>query len=226
MVIGLAFIGANIGFCQEEEATVLEPSKELRSGRTFSIGFNGGNFIAPVTGVGLEANYFFNSNIKGYFSYSSGTYDGLELVKGEEYTGVSINKFDISASLIEGGIKYFTGNSFYLKGGIGQRNIDFDFETTSTISSVYLNTKIESQSLVIIGGIGNLWSFDSGLYLGGEWLTLHFPIDFQYEFKNTTNAPDSDTSLESLNKDIRDISEKLGKSQTGGVVQLLLGYEF
>ena len=79
-------------------------------------------------------------------------------------------------------VKYFLGNSFYLRGGLDQRNSHYAYSDTGGSSG------FDAQSLAANFSIGNQWQW-SVFTLGCDWIGLERPISTTYtgDYVNGTN---------------------------------------
>lgn len=143
--------------------------------------------------------------------------------------GLSFSKLDIalfSEIVISAKYRWYTGNSFNLFVGAGQRTYKFSVGNdllaiaTNQAFSSFPSLVVENQVLVL--GLGNRWQFDSGFTLGFDWLELIVPIG-KGRIENETLAYFKD-------EDERDNTEKILKllryGPTVSALKLGLGYTF
>lgn len=212
---GLAF--------SDEDSGASKTSAAWRMERPWSIGIEYGLFVSPVSGFGVRAAYALSPNFQVGFSSTSGTYDAKTLIDPVSLT--TIETFDVAASLNEIEFKWFSGNSFYLGAGIGQRKISFDLSARDTFSNATLNTTLDTDAIVVNVCLGNIWTLDSGLYLGGEWLAVAASVSSSFETSAQSDSIASE-DLQELLDDSEDIAKRLGEASTGGLALFLIGYQF
>lgn len=196
-------------------------SAEARGLKKFGVGLGLGNFIFPVSGAEISFHYNVSSQFQVELGSWSGTFDADDLV--DAVNTAYLEKFDVNGRLTQVRARYFPGNSFYVVGGLGKRTIDFDLAAVS--GSARIAEKIKTESTVVSIGIGNIWSFDSGFFIGGEWIALAVPLasSRSTEIKSNTGTT---ADLQELEKDAQDAADQLGEMTTAGIAMLKLGWQF
>ena len=143
--------------------------------------------------------------------------------------GLSFSHLDFavfSEKVISAKYRWYTGNSFNLYAGFGQRTYKFSIgddllaiATNQQLSS-FPSLVVENQVLVL--GLGNRWQFDTRFTLGIDWLELIIPVG-KGKVENETLAYFRD-------ENDRDNTEKvlriLRYSPTVTLLKLGLGYTF
>lgn len=126
--------------------------------------------------------------------------------------------------------RYFVGNSFFLKAGYHQRTWDAQGSYSETYYSTYststLTAKADIQATanVASAGIGNIWSFDSGFYIGAEWVVMESIVSESSSYSITSNTGvDTDTAEQEF-EDMIDTANQA--SGIGGFAVLTLGWAF
>jgi hypothetical protein len=181
----------------------------------FYIPFSTGVVLPSKTG--FSATWILSSTSSLEAEYLSGSY------------GLSFSKLDIatfSEKIISAKYRWYTGNSFNLFLGGGERKYKFSvgndllaFATNQPFSS-FPSLVVENQVMVL--GLGNRWQYDNGFTLGFDWLELIIPVG-KGRIENSTLDNFKDE------KD-RDNTEKFLKllryAPTVTVLKIALGYTF
>lgn len=134
-------------------------------------------------GQGLNLGYFFNPN----------SILMLELNGGHSSTGDGFlfsfdgqtNKTGYSLGIIS---KNFVGNSFYLKGGLAFRTLDYEYIDKDWINGGKTSRSFKGDSTSISLGLGNQWQ-GAGFTIGVDWFGLELPINSRvYDVEYSANA--------------------------------------
>ncbi|NRA63381.1 MAG: hypothetical protein HRU19_02790 [Pseudobacteriovorax sp.] len=144
------------------EAKQGNSSEIIRQTKRISVGFEAGSFLSPVIGLGVTGGYMVTDSLRLGASYASGTWDATEVLDDSD-PDVFINRFDVNASIAEVEVKWFTGNSFYLGLGLGQRVITFDAGAQDRNLGLTLETEITLPPWLPIWKLATsgLWILDS-----------------------------------------------------------------
>lgn len=159
-----------------------------------------------------------NSTGTGGAGLNFGWYQNRNLIWQIETTSYNRREnsiIDASSSSIGLHLKFFTGNSFYMNGGLDLRRVDYKDEYLYVSGSGWETAGFTSESLAATYGIGNQWQWDK-FTIGCEWVGVAAPIS--YRVSNEV-IPDNLTSWsrDELNRDIKRYS-------SNGVMTLLKFY--
>ncbi|SMF47913.1 hypothetical protein [Pseudobacteriovorax antillogorgiicola] len=207
----------------DDEANRSKTSADWRSEKPFTVGAELGWFVFPISGAGARIGYNLNPNLNVGFRFAAGEWDASPLVSEGIYT--TIDTFTLDASIVEVDAKWFVGNSFYWRVGLGQRQINSDISVTDQYDGTNITATLESTSSAVSIGLGNIWTLDSGLYLGGEWIAASIPLGSSFSSSVTSNAI-TDEDLRDLVEDMEEVSEDFGTVTTFGLATFLIGYQF
>lgn len=206
-----------------DDSDISRSSADNREEMKFGVGLNGGLFMGILSGGGLNLHYNSTDSLQFEFMLTQGELDAKDWLNEENYDVLNLDYFDVDASIYQVRAKYFVGNSFYFAGGLGQRQVDFDLAATSSAET--LKVKTESSSTILSLSLGNIWTFDSGFYLGGEWLAVAVPISSSSKSDATHNGLRSSESME-LQRDSKEVADDLSKATTAGLAMLMVGWQF
>ncbi len=221
--LSLLIFGSQRAWAQSDSAapTAERSSQDNRADKKFGLGLGLGSFIAPISGAGFAAHYNLTQSMQFEFSNWTGTWDAKSLL--DEVGTSSISKFDVNTQLTQLRLKYFVGNSFYCAAGLGARQIEFDLAAQSGASRIQENLK--ANTTVFSLAIGNIWTMDSGLYIGGEWLALQMPMSSSVSTSIDTQGT-SNADITSLQADANDAADSLAKATTAGIATFQIGWQF
>jgi len=197
-------------------------SEDNRTPGSVGLGLGLGTFLFPVSGTSLALDYNLTPSLQLEFRGASGDFNGDDLVDSN-YDTVYVHKLNLDAQLYEARAKLFLGNSFYFAGGLGQRHLGIDVEASDFQTQVQGDFTADSTCFQF--GLGNIWTLDSGLFLGAEWLAFSIPLSSTSSSSyNVRGASDADT--EKLKRDTQDVADRLGKVTSVGLLTFHIGYQF
>lgn len=209
----------NMSFGQDDSSAV------VRAGKRFSVGYTLGNVAGGIPGSGLEGFYHLNRQwLIGFF----GTQGRADFADEIDPVGtVSLEKAELGISMYAINVKYFVGNSFFVRLGLGRRSIDSDLKVVDSASTQFLKLTTESDSVVTLVSLGNVWAWDNGFFIGADWIGVSVPLSSSYKFKIEHNF-DSEVGSEfaAIEEDGRSLSKKMGESTAAMFLVLNLGYSF
>lgn len=166
-----------------------QTSESWRGIRKFGIGptfGSAGNGVIEC--YGAETFYNASSRFQIGLVYVQGSYTRKSLetsnedpsVKGEVYADATTRVAKLHGNI-------FLGNSFAISIGAGYRLIDwklgFDAEDSSTTATASAEGTGTSQSLLAHVGIANYWTYDTGIFLGVNWLGYAVPVATGYRWQ-------------------------------------------
>lgn len=200
-------------------AGTMQASASVRDQKTYGLGVLFGPHPLPFTGTGIAAQYNMGPHWQFEFASKSGSWDAADELQGFL---VVIEKLEAKAQTNQVRAKYYPTNSFYVAGGLGYRSISFDVALSD--SSARIAQTLESESTVLTLALGNLWSFDSGFYIGGEWLHIEVPMASQYSATYTATGIPSNSIQEDVDES-EELAKKLGEATTVSA-SFVLGWYF
>lgn len=112
--------------------------------------------------TGLIYNYFLTRNDLLVFEYLT-----------DIFSGYGTRSYNIKTSSFGVHYKRFTGNSFYIRAGLDQRFIDYDYN--STFLSSPESSSFKGMSTTVGLAIGNQWQW-SNWSIGCDWFGYSFPV--------------------------------------------------
>ena len=193
------------------------------------VGF--GMTIGALPGLNLHGYYNLSSDFSLGLMYSSGELDLASALT--ETSGIVITEAKVSGSIVGLAARYFTGNSFYLLGGIGQRSIEMGVGLKSTAIDYGIEGSVEASSTVVVLSIGNQWQWSSGFSLGVEWFgyASAFGAEATSSFKESgalasTVSGSTKEDMEKLRKDAQEAGELLGETGSIRLFVISLGFAF
>jgi hypothetical protein len=216
---------------KSDVANLSDDSASNRQGKIAGVDLGYGLTIGGLPGMNLHGYYNLNSDFSLGLLYSSGSLDLSSVLS--DTADISITEAAVSGSIVGLAARYYTGNSFYLLGGIGQRNVEMSIGLKSTVLDYGIEGGVEVDSTVIVFAIGNQWQWSSGFSLGVEWFGYATPIGAKAssDFNETgalasTVAASTKADMEKLRKDAQDAGEALGETGSARLFVISLGWAF
>lgn len=163
--------------------------------------------VFPVPSIGLNGGFYLDSN---------------RLVQIEASRGkLPFDFFAIDAESLGVNLKYFVGNSFYLKGGGAYRTIAINNVECAACSPGFNRNWGSAKTIAGEFAIGNQWQWEN-FTLGCDWIGVMVPL--------TTAGVDplpSSTSLGRREREELDRSwQQLAKSTSTSFLRFYLGASF
>ncbi len=194
----------------ESSKVLLGESAIARENKVAGAAVDGGMVAGGINGFGLRAFYNHTEKFQLGLQYLKGRIDLASRIG--DSLGSKIETADLSASLILLHGRFFVGNSFNIFSGIGQRTLNYDLKVSSTFDpSTFVRTTGQSVANVVGFGIGNQWAWDSGFFIGGDWLAYYLSFGSSNSYSSETGGIPSD-SQKKLANDAKDLSDALGKA--------------
>ena len=119
--------------------------------------------------------------------------------------------------------RYFLGNSFYIAGGLGHRTLKVESMDLFAYPSRRYNFSNRATTLEF--SLGNIWTLDNGLTIGGEWVSISSPVAGTTQASGSImgNAAARDQGLE---RGIRQGKDSISHEPVVGFATFVLGYQF
>jgi len=211
-------------------------SRMNRADKKIAVGADAGLIFSGTPGAGLELS--FNSSdslqIGGGFSYGKEDLRSDAANEGSGSSGststqpvstIETEELDLSFTYVNASAKYFLGNSFFFSAGFGYRIIETNIRVASKIDSMFIDTNTKSSSFCLDIGLGNRWTFDSGLYIGGNWFAAVLPVSSSYSA--TTSASGSATEkINEISEDNTELAKKIGSAVHYRLAAFQIGFNF
>jgi hypothetical protein len=194
---------------------------------TIELGY--GNVMGGVPGLQFDALYSIKPNLQVGLLFNSGSLDLKSLLGDED--DVEVKTATLSGSLIAADARWFLGNSFYLRGGLGQRTINAELDIQHKVVDYGIKGDVEATSMVILFGLGNQWHWDSGFSLGAEWVGFAQPVSSSSSssLEETGSAGGSAATkddVEDLRDEFENLAKQLGESGSARLLILNIGWAF
>lgn len=146
----------------------------------------------------------------------------IEVINGRPYTyGFFFgSEYDIKTNSFGVHYKHFAGNSFYYRGGIDYRNVDYSHTSYDilTPSNVYSRENFKGNSMTATFVIGNQWQWDN-FTLGCDWFGIALPFTSQVDSESVGGSNPSQ-------KNLKDEEENFLKKETSTSLRFYLGASF
>ena len=189
-----------------------DDGEDYRQEKTVTATIGGGFVVAPVSATAFELGYFATPDLLLQVGYSDGTFD--------------LDFFSVEASVLEFDAKYFIGNSFYVKGGLADRQLSLKNVSCYACGTSGQNTQLGNYgyvaSLVVDASIGNEWQFKY-LTLGCDWFGVMEPLAI---LKSQTTATVAANLSASDQSDLNDTWSRLGKTLSFELLHFYIGLSF
>jgi hypothetical protein len=212
---------------QESDGSSQFARSMTRAGAQIGAGF----FVGAVPGTQLVGYYSIMPDLQLGLSYGFGSYDLSSTI--DDTSTTRVDEALLSATLLSVNAQYFVGNSFYVVGGLGQRTVNADFDIQSTLIDYGLKGTLESNTTVLVLGLGNQWQWDSGFTLGVEWIGYAVAMgasssgNLDETGTAAASAPASQKDdLDKLESDANDTAETIGELSSPRLLMLSLGWAF
>ena len=198
-------------------------SSDIRANRKWGLSVHYTPLSDLALKFGAQASFNANKNVQTGLSFLAGGGDYKEKIGKSE--GVNIDKLMITGWEADFYFRYFIGNSFALKSGIGYRNLSVDYRSSSSTQNFVLDLKLQISSIVVPMFIGNHWTLDNGLTLGCDWIGAFIPVSGK-STASTTLTGASSGIVESLNNKMQDLGKKLSNQVSYTLLVIGVGYQF
>ena len=228
------FLLTSIGFAQDETSSdipqVSEESTSFFAGPKYGAGARLGWMFSAIPGLGIEGNYKIAPQWQLGLLLAGGSRDlkseAEDSVEEELRTNTQIDELKMEVGQVAAYAKWNLGDSFYLTSGLSYRLISTDLAVSEKSDpDNFIKISTESPAICLDFGLGNIWRFDNGFYLGAEWIGFSAPLTSNASSKTETGGSASD-DLDKTAADAKELAEDLGKATTIHLLVLHLGMEF
>ncbi len=211
-------------------------SDDVRAGKRFNAGARAGIMYTVVPGAGVEGNLILDKRFQvggsinhGALSARAESNNGSNEVNSRNDEGddkTNLDKADIRVTSVESHLKWFPLNSLYVTGGGSVRAVRSEVQISDDANSAnYVNTQTEARAVCVDVGVGNEWSWNSGFFLGAEWVGLSTAILSKSTTKNDKEGAPND-QVENDAKGSRRFAESIGKGTSVRLAMLHAGWAF
>ena len=190
----------------DDEQPVKKNSTENRKGKTAVVLAEIGLVDLLHSGVGAQVGYFLSPKLMLEADYLHASFSFL---------GYQSN---VNVATVR--TKLFVGNSFYVQGGLGIRNLESVDDSLSLFGTDSYNSTFTSSYLVGEIGIGNRWQF-SAFTIGCDWVGYLVPVA-----KLSSSEKFSGTVSETTKADDRQTFDKQSENGNLLLVRFHLGWAF
>ncbi len=163
--------------------------------------------ISGVPVQGIEIFYSGLPKLQLGIQYLDGKID-LKNTIAQKEAEVSIDKVEVRAQTVFGIARYFIGDSFNVYGILGHRSLNWDIKVSNGFRSSLQNTG-EAKSPTVGVGIGNTWSWDSGFFIGGDWLSYGIPLSKKSSY-HTSSQGITTSGMQEVDDEAENAAEKSG----------------
>lgn len=201
-----------------------EPSSYARSLKSGGVALRGGYIVGGVEGGGVDV--FMNRGSKLQFgaSYLTGSHDLSNDLS--EKNAVVTDRADVKADIYLAQCRYYFGNSFFVTGGLGQRVINVDFALHDSLDTDNrLEESLQISSTVAQIAIGNNWAWESGFFLGAEWIGYLVPLSSSKSSSVKTEGVVS-IAQDEFQKMAEDAGDSIGMLPTPQALLFSAGFMF
>ena len=151
---------------------------------------------------------------------------GATILSGEDpyysWVGGAENEATLDGQmwLIRG--RYFTSKTFYVSGGLGQRNATVDYKATD--GDLQVNGKLKMDATVASLGVGHHWQTKAGFTLTIDWLSYAHPL--QHSFEEVEQGRPGSVPLMVAQANMIEMGEELSSSGGLTFAQTTFGWRF
>lgn len=214
-------------------------SRMNRASKKIGLGAELGAMFSSTAGGGLEFSLNSNDSLQlgGGFSYgkqdlSSQAADDDQTANSGSSSGststkstIETEELDLSFTYVNATGKYFLGNSFYFSAGLGYRIVETNIRVVSLVDTTYIDTNTKSSSICLDIGLGNRWTFDSGLYIGGNWFAAVIPLSSSYTATSEAGGAANEI-LNDIAEDNKELARKIGTTEHYRLAVFQIGFSF
>ncbi|UYL10212.1 hypothetical protein B9G69_006420 [Bdellovibrio sp. SKB1291214] len=186
---------------KDKKFMVALESSSLGPSETSYFGVQLGMYLKPETILQLEVGGGQNKSDKD--TWQIFMLDNARTERINKGNSVAIN------------IKHFTGNTFYVKGGLGYRTIDYSYNYEDTVADAY---NFQGNVLYTNVLIGNQWQW-SNFTLGCDWFGASIPL------ASNVTGQSIDTTSSYTQGDLKDKKSRLDQVQYQ-LLRLYVGASF
>lgn len=227
LVLLLSLLTVKVLGAVGNESVIAVDSNEMgRMNKTLSLALKAGSVTGGISGSGIDVGYYLSPDFIIGGEYLKGETDLKDSFSERIFSTIDKSKVNAQVYGLYG--RYFAGSTFAINSGIYYRNIESEIDVSSRYDkSYFISTKSQGSATVAKLGIGNYWSWSSGISLGCEWIGVQAPIANR-NHKTTFLAGNGVTKSEKQSsfKLIDDLSQTFSSLTTWNVLTVHLGMSF
>jgi hypothetical protein len=188
-------------------------------------GVQGGFVLGGVTGFGVNVFHPLSPRWQLALEYQVGNYSDSSGKADAETSSDIVSKSELNINLINAYARFFVWESFNLHLGLGQRMIDYSIVVEDKTGDNSIEVSGKASSTNIIFGLGNIWTFGFGLYVGADWIAYMQPVSSTYSSSTKTTGVLT-TLQDELAKDGQDLAKFMAEVGTTQLLMVNVGYVF
>ncbi len=210
---------------QDEEPKIIATSNH-RTKFKAGFGINAGVVSAPFTGGGVSGFLALKPNLQIGFIAQKGV---GEIDITSALPSLETNVFDkitTATTIATVYIRYFWGNSFFIKAGLSKRDFELDSKILNKLNpEEENNARLSVSSSAPVFSMGNYWIQQNGFYWGAEWIGLVPSVFWNYRV-SLNLADQSSLNNPEILADLNKIAEAGGKAPTIQFINIATGVMF
>jgi hypothetical protein len=214
-------------------------SQDVRATQNANVALRNGFMYTLVPGAGIEGNVILDKSFQVGASINAGfLHAKAEANSGRTNYGpddddddddddkTSLDKANIRAKSFAAYGRWFPFNSLYVLAGMSYRVVDSEMQISDAADDAnYVNVQSSSKAICLDGAIGNVWSWESGFFIGGEWFGLSVPLWAKSDTDvDTGGVPTGEVEKESDRS--KKFVEQIGKGTSLRLAVLHVGWAF
>jgi len=203
----------------DAELANAEPTRIDFYNKRFGVAGRAGFIVGAVPGAGIDAFYTPNKSWQLGLQFQNGS---ISLEETEDFVE-SYAKLDATNVLFAA--RYFIWNSLNVTLMGGLRRLEWDIKASSMLTNSSIQVTGNVNSTVLGISIGNTWRFDSGFFIGGDWIGYLIPVNSDDNTKTTTTGSADETLIES-SKDNEKLANTFSKMPTPQALMFNIGWIF
>ncbi len=199
----------NVTTVKQPKAIVEDSSEHNRIGKTGYLSVQPLGFaVGAIPSVGVNAGYYLSRNALLQLEYSKGKLPYIF--------------FSIEATTVGLNLKYFVGNSFYIKSGASYRQVAVKDLTCFLCDTATFQDVGSADSAAVEVAIGNQWQWEN-FTMGCDWFGAMVP----FTTTNISNNYKSNSDLSATTKsDLDKAWYNLGRTTSYELLRFYLGASF
>jgi len=198
------------------------------SPKYFGAALRGGLVLGTIPGGGLDVYYPASKKLQLGVQY---------LVGQEKFTDDADDALSIDDTITSDATltaqtamlraRYFLWSSLNLSAGIGQRLVDWEINVVEERDDgLEIHTRGNVSSTVINLCLGNTWQFDSGFFIGADWVGYQVVIIQGKASSSTETNGFPSADAEEMAEDNEQLGKDLGATNAVQLPLLNIGWQF
>jgi hypothetical protein len=187
--------------------------------------FGGELLVTPLS------DFFFQYGTRAFYQAGDHVQFGVLYLGGsadlkDKYTpsaSVTVSNLRGTSMALWGYGRFFVGNSFSVTSGLGYRSASITLDIADN-RGLGLSGTVSATSFVIPVAIGNHWSWENGLTIGCDWISVMIPITSASSSTTSTNLGQS--TLTTFSEFMDEQAVKISKTISGTLGLVSIGHLF